>query len=96
MRTEGGLRYSARRPSLKMAAAVGAVADATPAQVALAWLLSKGDDIVPIPGTKRTARVENYASDGIELSPEQIQRLDNLTPAAGGHHNEEQMRLLER
>jgi len=61
---------------------VAADAGATPAQVALAWLLSKGDDIVPIPGTK--------------LSPEQIQRLDNLAPAAGGHHNEEQMRLLER
>jgi diketogulonate reductase-like aldo/keto reductase len=39
---------------------------------------------------------ENYAADGIELSPEQIQRLDNLAPAAGGHHNEEQMQLLER
>jgi len=62
-----------------------------------AWLLSKGDDIVPIPGTKRTARVEeNCAADGIELSPEQIRKLDNLTPAAVGHHNEEQMRLLER
>ena len=78
-------------------AAVAAGAGATPAQVALAWLLHKGDDIVPIPGTKRTVRVEeNCAADGIELSPEQIQRLDNLTPAAGGHHNEEQMRLLER
>jgi aryl-alcohol dehydrogenase-like predicted oxidoreductase len=78
-------------------AAVAADAGATPAQVALAWLLSKGDDIVPIPGTKRTARVEeNCAADDIELSPEQIQRLDNLTPAVGGHHNEEQMRLLER
>jgi len=76
---------------------VAADAGATPAQVALAWLLSKGDDIVPIPGTKRTPRVaENCAVDGIELSPEQIQRLDNLAPAAGGHHNEEQMRLLER
>jgi aryl-alcohol dehydrogenase-like predicted oxidoreductase len=78
-------------------AAVAADAGATPAQVALAWLLSKGNDIVPIPGTKRTERVEeNCAADGVELSPEQVQRLDNLTPAAGGHHNEEQMRLLER
>jgi aryl-alcohol dehydrogenase-like predicted oxidoreductase len=78
-------------------ASVAADAEATPAQIALAWLLSKGDDIVPIPGTKRTARVEeNCAADGIELSPEQIRRLDNLTPAAGGHHNEEQMQLLER
>ncbi len=52
---------------------------------------------MPIPGTKRAARVEeNCAADGIELSPEQIRRLDDLTPAAGGHHNEDQMRLLER
>src|SRR4029453_5095457 len=78
-------------------ASVAADAEATPAQITLAWLLSKGDDIVPIPGTKRTARVEeNCAADGIELSPEQIHRLDNLAPAAGGHHNEEQMRLLQR
>jgi aryl-alcohol dehydrogenase-like predicted oxidoreductase len=70
---------------------------ATPAQVALAWLLTKGDDIVPIPGTKRVSRVEeNIAADGIQLSAEQIDTLNNLTPAAGDHHNEEQMRLLER
>jgi aryl-alcohol dehydrogenase-like predicted oxidoreductase len=78
-------------------ASVAADAGATPAQVVLAWLLGKGDDIVPIPGTKRTARVEeNCAADGLELSAEQIRRLDDLTPAAGGHHNEEQMQLLER
>jgi aryl-alcohol dehydrogenase-like predicted oxidoreductase len=70
---------------------------ATPAQVALAWLLTKGDGIVPIPGTKRVSRVEeNIAADGIQLSAEQIDTLNNLTPAAGDHHNEEQMRLLER
>jgi aryl-alcohol dehydrogenase-like predicted oxidoreductase len=70
---------------------------ATPAQVALAWLLTKGDDIVPIPGTKRVSPVEeNIAADGIQLSAEQIDTLNNLTPAAGDHHNEEQMRLLER
>jgi aryl-alcohol dehydrogenase-like predicted oxidoreductase len=70
---------------------------ATPAQVALAWLLAKGDDIVPIPGTKRVSRVEeNIAADGIQLSAEQIDKLDNLAPAAGAHHNEEQMRLIER
>ena len=70
---------------------------ATPAQVALAWLLTQGDDIAPIPGTKRVSRVEeNTAADGIELSPEQINKLSNLTPAAGDHHNEEQMRLIER
>jgi aryl-alcohol dehydrogenase-like predicted oxidoreductase len=70
---------------------------ATPGQVALAWLLTKGDDIVPIPGTKRVSRVEeNVAADGVELSAEQIKRLDKLPPAAGEHHNEQQMKLIER
>jgi diketogulonate reductase-like aldo/keto reductase len=39
---------------------------------------------------------ENVAADDIELSPEQLNRLDTLTPAAGDHHSEEQMRLIER
>jgi aryl-alcohol dehydrogenase-like predicted oxidoreductase len=77
--------------------AVAAEVGATPAQVALAWLLAKGDGIVPIPGTKRVSRLEeNVAADGIRLSAEQMATLDNLAPAAGAHHNEEQMRLLER
>jgi aryl-alcohol dehydrogenase-like predicted oxidoreductase len=77
--------------------AVAAEADATPAQVALAWLLAKGDDIAPIPGTKRVARVEeNVAADGVELTAEQIDKLNNLTPAVGDHHNEEQMRMIDR
>ena len=68
-----------------------------PAQVALAWLLAKGDDIVPIPGTKRVSRVEeNTAADGIQLTTEQIDELDQLTPAAGDHHNEAQMQMIER
>jgi aryl-alcohol dehydrogenase-like predicted oxidoreductase len=77
--------------------AVAAQVGATPAQVALAWLLAKGDDIAPIPGTKRVSRVEeNVAADGIELTAEQIHKLNNLTPAAGDHHNEEQMRMIDR
>jgi aryl-alcohol dehydrogenase-like predicted oxidoreductase len=65
--------------------------------VALAWLLAKGDDIAPIPGTKRVARVdENVAADAVELTAKQTARLDNLTPAAGDHHNDAQMQLLER
>jgi hypothetical protein len=52
---------------------VKAIADevgATPAQVALAWILAQGDDIAPIPGTKRVARLEeNVAADGVQLSP---------------------------
>ena len=77
--------------------AVAAESGATPTQVALAWLLAKGDDIAPIPGTKRVPRVEeNTAADSIELTAEQISKLDNLTPAAGNHHEEADMRLLGR
>jgi aryl-alcohol dehydrogenase-like predicted oxidoreductase len=76
---------------------IAAEAGATPAQVALAWLLAKGDNIAPIPGTKHASRVEeNIASDGIELTAKQISKLDNLTLAAGNHHEEADMRLLGR
>ena len=77
--------------------AVAADAGATPAQVALAWLLAQGDDIAPIPGTKRVARVEeNTAADHVELSAKQIQRLNNLTPAIGERHDEGNMAVIER
>ncbi|WP_431780388.1 aldo/keto reductase [Streptomyces chumphonensis] len=77
--------------------AVAAEADATPAQVALAWLLAKGDDIVPIPGSRRAVRVqENTAATEVLLTPEQLARLDALPPAAGAHHTEEQMRMMDR
>jgi aryl-alcohol dehydrogenase-like predicted oxidoreductase len=77
--------------------AVASEADATPAQVALAWLLAQGDDIAPIPGTKRVSRVEeNTAADQLELSAEQIKRLNNLTPAAGERHEEAQMAVIDR
>ena len=77
--------------------AVASEVGATPAQIALAWLLTQGDDIAPIPGTKRVARVEeNTAADGIELSAEQIERLNNLTPAAGARHDEVHMAAIDR
>jgi aryl-alcohol dehydrogenase-like predicted oxidoreductase len=76
---------------------IAAEVGGTPAQVAIAWLLAKGNDIAPIPGTKRVARVEeNCAADGVELTSEQIAKLDNLTPPAGDHHNEAQMQMIDR
>jgi aryl-alcohol dehydrogenase-like predicted oxidoreductase len=70
---------------------------ATPAQVALAWLLAQGDDIAPIPGTKRVSRLEeNVAADSVQLTPEQVDKLTKVTPPAGDHHNEAQMRMLDR
>src|SRR6476619_4924513 len=77
--------------------AVAAEVGATPAQIALAWLLAQGDDIAPIPGTKRVTRVEeNTAADRIELSAEQVERLNNLAPAAGERHEEGNMAVIDR
>jgi aryl-alcohol dehydrogenase-like predicted oxidoreductase len=76
--------------------AIGAEVGATPAQTALAWLLTRGDDIAPIPGTRRVARVEeNTAADGIQLTPAQLDRLDNLTPASGARHDDASMASID-
>ncbi|HJT37908.1 MAG TPA: aldo/keto reductase [Actinomycetota bacterium] len=85
--------------NLELVSRVEAIArevGATSAQVALAWLLAQGDDIAPIPGTKRVARVEeNVAADGVELTAEQIEALNELPAAAGEHHSEAQMKFIE-
>jgi aryl-alcohol dehydrogenase-like predicted oxidoreductase len=53
----------------------------TPAQLALAWLLHQGEDVVPIPGTRKVSRVEeNAAAVDIELSSDQLAALDELFP----------------
>ena len=76
--------------------AIGAEIGATPAQTALAWILAQGNDIAPIPGTRRVARVEeNTAADAIELTADQLRRLDNLTPAAGNRHDEANMASID-
>jgi aryl-alcohol dehydrogenase-like predicted oxidoreductase len=86
--------------NLSSADEVKAIADevgCTPAQVSLAWLLAQGDDIAPIPGTKRVHRVkENVAADDIHLDDSQLARLATITPPAGEHHSAEQMRMIER
>ena len=93
--TEGNLEQNPR--IIDEVEAVDSEVGATPAQIALAWLLAQGDDIAPIPGTKRVSRVEeNTAADRIELSPEQIERLNNLTPATGQRHEEANMAVTDR
>jgi len=60
---------------------------AKPGQVALAWLLAQGDDIAPIPGTKRVSYLEeNVAADAIELSPAQLAALDGLSAPVGDRY----------
>lgn len=78
-------------------AAIAAELAATPAQVALAWLLALGDDWSPIPGTNDLEHLdEDLDALDLVLSAEQVQRLTELTPAAGGHHTEAQLALFDR
>jgi aryl-alcohol dehydrogenase-like predicted oxidoreductase len=72
----------------------------TPGQLALAWGLAQGDDIVPIPGTKRRQYLEqNLAAINIKLSPEDLARIDLVAPkgvAAGARYAEPAMAALDR
>ncbi|WP_426626335.1 aldo/keto reductase [Leifsonia sp. McL0607] len=67
--------------------AVAREAGAAPGQVALAWLLSKGDDLAPIPGTRRVENVEqNVAAADLQLIPEQLARLDQVAAPVGDRY----------
>jgi aryl-alcohol dehydrogenase-like predicted oxidoreductase len=74
--------------------------EATPSQVALAWLLHKGDDIVPIPGTKRRRYLEeNVAAGSLTLDRAEIEALDRALPpesVAGPRYNERMMAFIDR
>jgi aryl-alcohol dehydrogenase-like predicted oxidoreductase len=66
----------------------------TPAQLALAWVLAQGEDIVPIPGTKRRPYLEeNIGALNVDLTPEDLRRIDEVFPkgAAAGDRYPEQM-----
>ena len=82
-------RYSSENlpQNLKVVDALGTVADShgvSKAQIALAWLLAQGDDIVPIPGTKRRVTMEDsVASVDVALSAEDIAALDAVSPRGG-------------
>jgi aryl-alcohol dehydrogenase-like predicted oxidoreductase len=70
----------------------------TPSQLALAWVLNRGDDIVPIPGTKRRSYLEqNVAALDVELSDEDLAHIDaELPPASGERYDEAGMASLNR
>jgi len=83
---------------LKPVEDIAAARKCTPAQVALAWLLAQGADIVPIPGTKRRAYLEqNCAALDIQLSAEEVARLNAAFPlnvTAGTRYPEKQLKAL--
>jgi aryl-alcohol dehydrogenase-like predicted oxidoreductase len=72
--------------------------ECTPAQLALAWVLSRGEDMVPIPGTKRRAYLDqNLAALDISFTPNELRRIDEVAPrgvAVGARYPEEYMSRL--
>ena len=72
----------------------------TPAQLALAWLLSRGEDLVPIPGTKRVRYLEeNVGAVDVALSPADLSRIDEIVPRgsfAGERYSPESLALVDR
>jgi aryl-alcohol dehydrogenase-like predicted oxidoreductase len=95
-----GENFDANMRAASVVRDIGAQRKATPAQIALAWLLHKGDDIVPIPGTKRRKYLEeNAAAASITLSADEMARLeDALRPEAiaGPRYNERAMGWVDR
>jgi aryl-alcohol dehydrogenase-like predicted oxidoreductase len=91
------------KKNLELADRVREVAEGkgiTPGQLALAWLLAQGDDIVPIPGTKRREYLEeNAGAAGVTLTEDDLASIEEAMPrgsAAGERYTEEQMRAVGR
>jgi len=87
--------------NLGLAAKVQEIADEkgiTPAQLAIAWLLAQGEDLVPIPGTKRRSYLEqNAGAVDVELTPDDLARIDAEVPeAAGERYAEAEMANVNR
>ena len=95
-----GENFKANMRTAGIVAEVAKSLSATPSQVALAWLLHKGDDIVPIPGTKRRKYLEeNVGAIDLKLSADQMRTLDEaLRPEAiaGPRYNDKQMAYVDR
>lgn len=98
-RFQGG-NYDANMRAASLVQEMARKKQAKPGQIALAWLLHKGDDIVPIPGTKRRSYLEeNIAAVAIELTPEEMTQLDRALPpeaVAGQRYSERMMAMVDR
>lgn len=98
-RFQGG-NYDANMRAASLVQEMARKKQAKPGQIALAWLRHKGDDIVPIPGTKRRSYLEeNIAAVAIELTPEEMTQLDRALPpeaVAGQRYSERMMAMVDR
>jgi aryl-alcohol dehydrogenase-like predicted oxidoreductase len=91
--------YEANMKVVSVVREIAMTKAATPAQIALAWLLHKGDDFIPIPGTKRRKYLEeNIASTSLSLTAEEMSKLDEALPegTAGLRYGELHMALIDR
>jgi len=90
--------FQANRELILRVAAYADKKGCSPAQLVLAWLIGRGDDIVTIPGTKRAERFdENVGAIGVELSPAEVEEISALVPvgaAAGERYPEAQMKRV--
>ena len=95
-----GENYDANVRAASLVQHIAQQKNAKPGQIALAWLLHKGPDVVPIPGTKRRKYLEeNIAAVSLQLSPEEMAQLDEaLSPEAvsGPRYNERMMAMVDR
>jgi aryl-alcohol dehydrogenase-like predicted oxidoreductase len=95
-----GTNFDANMRAAAVVREMAAEKNASPAQIALAWLLAKGDDVVPIPGTKRRSFLEDdVAAAEVELGRADLERLDAaLAPGsiAGPRYNERFMSFVDR
>ena len=95
-----GDNYDANVRAAERVQKIAEAKNAKASQVALAWLLTRGDNVVPIPGTKRRKYLEeNVGAASLELTADEISELDRaLAPEAvsGARYNERMMAMVER
>lgn len=92
-----GDAFAQNTERLKEVLDIAAEVGCTPAQLSLAWLLAKGSDWVPIPGTVRTDHLEeDLGAVEVTLTADQIARLDHVTQPVGDHHSPAQMKMFDR
>ncbi len=95
-----GENYEVNLAKTKVIHQVAAEKGAEPGQIALAWLMHKGPDIVSIPGTRRVANLEqNVGAASIALTPDDIRRLEDALPvgaAQGDRYTANMLKLVER
>ena len=95
-----GANFEANVRAASVVRELGKEHGATPGQIALAWLLHKGEDVVPIPGTKRRRYLEeNVAATDVSLTRDEMVRLDAALPpevVAGERYGRQMMSLIDR